>query len=160
VKELNDTDSDMGGVQYKTATRDPSGRFELKITRLSNSSSRFVQSFPGWIRVLVYRLSIRNQFQTSASWRWRNHLRHPTKMPRKLCSGHPCCAAAKTMPIKVMAFRRDNFKGDIELKVETSPGRQWSRSQNRKGQKLRDAHVDRCENAAGWVGPIKIVGKS
>src|SRR6185295_6753185 len=30
VKELSDTDSNIGGPEYKTATRDPSGRFEVE----------------------------------------------------------------------------------------------------------------------------------
>ena len=61
VKELYDTDSNIGGAEYKTATRDPSGRFEagengtyrIQVRDLFNRS----QADPR----LVYRLSIRKE---------------------------------------------------------------------------------------------------
>src|SRR5206468_1990432 len=61
VKELYDTDSNIGGVEYKTSTRDPSGRFEagdsgtyrIQVRDLFNASKADPR--------LVYRLSIRKE---------------------------------------------------------------------------------------------------
>src|SRR5438067_957869 len=65
------------------------------------------------------------------------------------------------MPIKVMAFRRDNFKEDIELKVENLPaGVVCHEAKIEKDKNSAMLMLTAIENPAGWVGSIKIVGKA
>src|SRR5436309_12502002 len=65
------------------------------------------------------------------------------------------------MPIKVMAFRRDNFNGDIELKIENlPPGVTCNEAKIEKDKSTAMLMLTAAENAAGWVGPVKIVGQA
>src|SRR5439155_5938664 len=73
----------------------------------------------------------------------------------------PLLRRGETMPIKVMAFRRDNFNGDIELKVEKLPaGVTSNEAKIEKDKSSALLLVTAAENAAGWFGPVKIVGKA
>ena len=73
----------------------------------------------------------------------------------------PLLRRGETMPIKVMAFRRDNFNGDIELKVENLPaGVTCNEAKIEKDKSSALLMLTAAENAAGWVGPVKIVGKA
>ncbi len=121
VKELTDTESNIGGVEYKTSTRDPSGRFEaqenatyrIEVRDLFNSS----QADPR----LVYRLSIRKEGPDFRLVAIPQPPPSPNKDAKEALLWTPLLRRGETVPIKVMAFRRDNFNGDIELKVENMP---------------------------------------
>src|SRR2546426_5983922 len=161
VKELYDTDSDIGGVQYKTSTRDPSGRFEvgengayrIQVRDLFNRS----QADPR----LVYRLSIRKQAPDFRLVAVAQPPPSPNKDAKEALLWTPLLRRGETMPLKVMGFRRDNFNGDIELKVENLPaGVTCNEAKIEKDQSSPMLMLTATENAAGWVGPVKIVGKA
>src|SRR5207248_1297174 len=161
VKELYDTDSDIGGAQYKTATRDPSGRFEveadggyrIEVRDLFNTS----QADPR----LVYRLSIRKE---APDFRLVAVAQPPPsrdKDAKEALVWTPLLRRGETMPIKVMALRRDNFNGDIDLKIENAPAgvtANAAKIERDKGSAL--IMLTATENATAWVGPLKIVGKA
>ncbi|MBI3851645.1 MAG: hypothetical protein HY298_15415 [Verrucomicrobia bacterium] len=161
VKELYDTDSNIGGAEYKTATRDPSGRFEaeengtyrLEVRDLFN---RF-QPDPR----LVYRLSIRKEAPDFRLLVVPQAPPSPNKDAKEALLWTPLLRRGETMPIKVMAFRRDNFNGDIELKVEgLQAGVTANEAKIEKDKSSGMLMLTATENAAGWVGPIKLVGKA
>ena len=161
VKELYDADSNLGGAEYKTATRDPSGRFEveengtyrIQVRDLFNTS----QADPR----LVYRLSIRKEAPDFRLVAVAQPPPSSNKDAKEALLWTPLLRRGETMPLKVMAFRRDNFNGDIELKVDNLPA----------GVTCHEAKIERdksssmlmltaAENAAAWVGPVKIIGKA
>jgi hypothetical protein len=161
VKELYDTDSNIGGPEYKTATRDPSGRFEveadgtyrIQIRDLFNAS----QADPR----LVYRLSIRKE---SPDFRLVATPQPPpplNKDAKEALLWTPLLRRGETMPLKVLAFRRDNFTGDIELKAENLPaGVTCPQTKIERDKTSVMLLLTASENAAAWDGPIKIVGKA
>jgi len=65
------------------------------------------------------------------------------------------------MPIKVMAFRRDNFNGDIALKAEALPtGVACNEATIERDKSSTTLLLTAAENAATWVGVVKIIGKA
>ena len=161
VKELYDTDSNIGGPEFKTATRDPSVRFEaeeagayrIQVRDLFNSS----QADPR----LVYRLSIRKESPDFRLVVVAQPPPSPNKDAKEALLWTPLLRRGETMPIKVMAFRRDNFSGDIELKVENLPADvTCNEAKIEKDKTSALLLLTATENAAGWIGPAKIVGKA
>lgn len=161
IKELSDTDSNIGGPEYKTATRDPSGRFEvaengtyrIQVRDLFNASLADPR--------LVYRLSIRKE---TPDFRLVSVAQPPpplNKDAKEALLWTPLLRRGETLPIRVMTFRRDNFNDTIELKAENLPaGVTCNEAKIEKDKSSAMLMLTATENAAGWVGPIKIVGKA
>jgi len=85
----------------------------------------------------------------------------PNKDAKEALLWTPLLRRGETMPIKVMAFRRDNFNGDIELKVENLPaGVTCNEAKIEKDKGSAMVLLTAAGNAAGWVGPVQIVGKA
>src|SRR4029079_5393909 len=61
VKELYDTDSTIGGVEYKTSSRDPSRKFEVEADGTYRIEVRDLFNTSQADPRLVYRLSIRKE---------------------------------------------------------------------------------------------------
>ncbi len=161
VKELYDTEGNFGGAEYKTATRDPSGRFEAPEAGMYRIEVRdFFNRFQADPR-LVYRLSIRKETPDFRLVAVAQAPPSPNKDAKEALVWTPLVRRGETVPIKVMAFRRDNFNGEIHLKVDGLPA----------GVSCNDAKIEpdknstvllltAAENAASWVGPVKVVGKA
>jgi len=161
VKELYDTDSNIGGVEYKTSTRDPSGRFEVEENGMYRIQVRDVFNTSQANPCLVYRLSVRKETPDFRIVSVAQPPPSPNKDAKEVLLWTPLLRRGETMPIKVMAFRRDNFNGDIELKVENLPaGVTYPEAKIEKDKSSTMLLLTAGENAAGWVGPIRIVGKA
>ena len=161
VKELNDTDFRIGGVEYKTSTRDPSGRFEaeadgvyqIQVRDLFNTSKPDPRS--------VYRLSIRKEAPDFRLVAAPQPPPSPNKDAREALLWAPLLRRGETMPIKVMAFRRDNFNGVISIKAENLPaGVTGNEAKIEQDQSSTTLLLTAAENAATWVGSVKIIGEA
>ncbi len=161
AKELYDTDTSIGGPDYKTATRDPSGRFgvdengtyRIQVRDLFNRS----QADPR----LVYRLSIRKETPDFRLVAAAQPPPSPNKDAKEALIWTPLLRRGETMPVKVMAFRRDNFNGDIELKIEGLPaGVTGNDAKIEKDKSSTVILLTATENAANWIGPVRVVGKA
>jgi hypothetical protein len=161
VKELNDTDYNSGAVEYKAATRDPSGRFEAGESGTYRIAVRDLFNTSHADPRLVYRLSIRKE---TPDFRLIVAAQPPppaNKDAKEAMLWTPLLRRGETMPLKVMALRRDNFNGDIEVKAEGLPaGITSTEAKIEKDKTSAVLMLTAAENAAGWVGPIKIVGKA
>lgn len=121
LQEFNDSDSNVGGREFNTTTRDPAGRLEVKED--------------GTYRVLVrdmfnagptsprhpYRLSLRREapdFRLVA-------LSQPPPMTkpddRQTHVVSTFLRQGETLSVKVLALRRDGFNGDIEITATNLP---------------------------------------
>ena len=161
VREFNDTDSNLGGVEYKTATRDPAGRFEVEESGDYRIQIRdlFKTSQPD--PRLVYRLSLRAETPDFRLVAAPQPPPSPNKDAKEALLWTPLLRRGETMPLKVMAFRRDNFAGEIELRVENLPaGVTGNESRIEKDKNNATLLLTAAETAPGWVGPIKIVGRA
>ncbi|MEK7678513.1 MAG: hypothetical protein AAB676_22015 [Verrucomicrobiota bacterium] len=161
VKELYDADANIGGVEFNTATRDPVWRFEVnddgayrvQIRDLFQHASR---NPPG-----LYRLSIRKatpDFRLVAL-----PLPPPpiNKDAKVATVWTPFLRWGETLPIKVIAFRRDDFSGEIRLSIEGLPlGVICSDGRIETGQNAGVLLLTAAETAAPWTGAVKVVGKA
>lgn len=161
VKELNDTDFNDGAVEYKAVTRDPSGRFEAEESGTYRIAVRDLFNTSHADPRLVYRLSIRKETPDFRLLAVAQPPPSSNKDAKEAMLWTPLLRRGETMPIKVMALRRDNFNGDIEIKAESLPtGITSNEAKIEKDKNSALLMLTAVENAAGWVGPIKIVGKA
>ncbi len=120
VLELNDSPANIGGAEFNTAHRDPSGRWEVKEdgTYLVQVRDLFTQPQPN--PALVYQLVIRKPSPDFQLLAWPS-----APLPKKDAKDLPVTTTAlrrgETLPLKVIALRRDGFDGAIELAVENLP---------------------------------------
>ena len=161
VHELYAADANIGGPEFNTTTRDPSWRFEVKeegayrvrvadLFNRQDSNPRF-----------VYRLSLRKE---TPDFRLVVLPQAPppvNKDAKEVMLWTPLLRRGETMPLKVLAFRRDNFNGEIELTAEGLPSGVTCAStkiQTNKNSEL--LFLTAADTAENWSGPIKVVGKA
>lgn len=161
AKEILASDANLGGVEYKTSTRDPAGRLEvaedgsyrIQVRDLFNGS----QSDPR----LVYRLSIRKETPDFRLIAGPQPPPPSNKDSKEAVLWTPLLRRGETILIRVMAFRRDNFNGEIELAVENLPsGVTCNQAKIEKDKTSALLLLTAAENAASWSGELKIVGKA
>jgi hypothetical protein len=161
VKELNDTDFRIGAVEYKTSTRDPSGLFEAEADGVYRIEVRDLFNTSKADPSLVYRLCIRKENPDFRLVAAPQPPPSPNKDAREAVLWTPMLRRGETMPIKVMAFRRDNFNGDIALKAEALPtGVACNEATIERDKSSTTLLLTAAENAATWVGVVKIIGKA
>jgi hypothetical protein len=160
VQELYDNDTNIGDREFNTATRDPTARFEAKEEG-------------------TYCLMVRdlfNQLQASPRHVYRLAVRRPASDFRlvalavapKLKSdakdipvGVPFLRRGETIPIRVMAFRRDGFSGEIELSVtDPPPGLAGATGRIEAGKNAGLLLLTASDDAPPWVGQVKIMGRA
>ena len=73
----------------------------------------------------------------------------------------PFLRRGDSIPIKVLAFRRDNFGGDIELNAENLPtGVTANPVTLAAGQTSALLMLHATDKAGDWFGPLRIIGKA
>lgn len=160
VQEFNDNDTNVGGREFNTATRDPVGRIEIKEEG-------------------AYRIIVRDQFNagpTSPRHPYRLSLRRekpdfalvaltapPPKAKdddRQIHVNNTFLRRGETVPVKVLVLRRDGFNGDLELSATNLPaGVSAAPGRIAAGQGAGQILLTANETAAG-VGEVRIVGQA
>lgn len=121
VLELNDGDANVGGTECNTAHRDPVGRFEAKQDGAYLLHLRDLFSQPAKNPALVYQLIIR---RAAPDFRLAAIPVSPlpiNKDAKNIPQTTPTLRRGETLPIRVMALRRDGFDGAIELTASNLP---------------------------------------
>jgi hypothetical protein len=161
VQELYETDANIGGAEFKTSTRDPAYRFEAKedaayrvmVRDLFNES----QNNPA----LVYRLSIRKGMPDFRLAALPQSPPAPNADAKQLAINSAFLLKGGTTAIKVLAFRRDGFAEEIQVEAEGLPaGVMCSGVKIAAGSNAGTLVLTATDDAAAWVGPIKIAGKA
>ncbi|MBI3418319.1 MAG: hypothetical protein HY043_23775 [Verrucomicrobia bacterium] len=161
VQELYDSTANIGGPEFNTATRDPAARFEAKEDGLYQIEVRDLfnrtERNPGF----VYRLAIRKEtpdFRLVAL----PVAPPPANKDAKIAQAWtPFLRRGETIPIKVLAFRRDNFNGDIQLAVEGLPASvTFGETKIDASASAATVMLTASGNATNWVGRIRIVGRA
>jgi len=161
IQELYDSETNIGGAEFNTATRDPQWRFEVKEDGTYRVQVRdlFNRGQPN--PALVYRLSIRKE---SPDFRLVALAPAPPpveKDKREARVWSPLLRRGSSLPIKVLAFRRDNFGGDIDLSIEGLPsGVSASAARIAAGQNVGTILLSANDSAADWSGPIRVIGRA
>ena len=160
VQELNDNDTNIGDREFSTTTRDPAARFEAKedgmyrvmihdLFQRTERSPRF-----------VYRLSVRREtpdFRLAAM-----AVEPKLKADAKnIDIGVPLLRRGETIAVRVMAFRRDGFNGDIQLSLENPPpGLIFEGDKIEAGKSTDFILLTATEDAPAFAGPIRLVGRA
>ena len=158
VQEFNDQEINAGGSEFNTATRDPAGRCELKedgtyrllVRDLLNSSRNSPRH--------SYRLSVRPE---TPEFRLVALAQPPPKANNDDRIVHvisPMLRPGQTLPVRVLALRRDGFAGPISLSaLDLPPGVTASPGRIAAGQNAGVILLTAAEDAHG-VGVISVVG--
>ena len=160
IKHVDDSAPNIGGREFDTSSKDPVYRFaadqdatyRVLVRDLYNDS----RAEPGF----VYRLSIRREKPDF-------HLVAVAQTP----PGDPAAKNVQvsgsllrrggTTPLKVLALRRDNFGGDIELTAADLPkGVHCPAVTLPSGENDATLILRADEDAPGWAGVIRILGKA
>ncbi len=159
--EFYAADTNLGGPEFNTTSRDWAWRFEVKEDG-------------------AYRLEVRdlfNRYESNPRFVYRLSLSRETPdfrlvaLPQapppvnKDAKEAPLWTAflrrGETTPIKVFAFRRNSFDGQIDLSVEgLPPGIACPFAKIETNKTSASIFLTAAENADSWFGPIKVVGKA
>ncbi len=121
VLELGDTDTNLGDREFNTASRDAAARFEAPETGNYRVSVRDLFNTAAGRPRYAYRLSLRRE---TPDFRLVALAQPPPKAnndDRNLHVAVPVLRRGQTLPIRVLAFRRDGFSGAIELSATNLP---------------------------------------
>ena len=159
-QEFNDIDN-IGGVEFRTSSRDAIGRFEAKedgTTCRIQVRDLFNQTVDDPQR--AYRLVVRKEtpdFDLVAIPQG-----PPPKKDSREALMWPCVLRrGETTPIKVIALRQDGFKGEISVHATDLPAGVGSSELVIAGDKNSGVLlVTASETATNCAGAIAIVGKS
>jgi hypothetical protein len=160
AQEAYGADTNIGGIRFNTASSDPAVRFEakedgayrVKVTDLFGTSRNDPRN--------VYRLIIRKE---SPDFRLMTVAEPPPekKDDRKAEPFTALLRADGTTAIRVIAFRRDGFGGDIELHAEGLPaGVTCQPTTILAGANEGVVLLTSCEKPERWAGSIRVIGKA
>jgi hypothetical protein len=157
VKEVQDSPVNIGGSTFNTSSIDP--------------SFRFVAPDDGTYRILLYDLYSRGS--ADSLYRLSIHKEVPDFRLVAMPEGALAIAnqpvpmptgflrRGQVLPIKVMAFKRDNFNEPIELSIAGLPAHLTaSKATLAAGQNSALIMLSAKTNAPNWFGNITIIGKS
>jgi hypothetical protein len=160
VSEVYDQDTNIGDREFNTASRDPVTRFEAKEDGAYRITVRDVFGRTHASPRNVYRLAVRKE---SPDFRLVAMAIAPKfKADAKdIPVGVPLLRRGETLPLRVMAFRRDGFSGDIELSIENPPpGLRFDGDRIDAGKNTDTILLTANEDAPAFAGPIRLAGKA
>ncbi|MEP6672618.1 MAG: PPC domain-containing protein [Chthoniobacter sp.] len=160
VQEAYGADTNIGGVRFSTASNDPALRFEakedgayrVKVCDLFGNSRSDPRN--------VYRLVLRKE---SPDFRLMTVAEPPPekKDDRKAEPFTALLRGDGTIGIKVLAFRRDGFAGEIELHAEGLPtGVTCQPTKIAAGASEGVVLLTSGEKPERWAGAIRVIGKA
>ena len=155
VQEVYDSEANAGGADFNTATRDPAYRLEVKEDGAYRVQVRDLFNTLRDDRRLVYRLSVRKEkpdFRLAVM---------PLRSDPKELPAPPLLRKGGSVAVRVVALRRDGFNGEIALSAEGLPaGVTCAASAIPDGANAGVLLLTAAEDAAGWAGSVRVVGKA
>jgi hypothetical protein len=155
AQEVYDSDANAGGADFNTASRDPSYRLEAKEDGTYRLGVRDLFNTTRDDARLTYLLSVRRDkpdFELVAM---------PLRVGPAATPAPPLLRRGGAVPVHVVALRHDGFNGDIQLSAEgLPPGVGCAGSTIVAGSTSATLVLFAGDNAQGWAGPVRIVGKA
>lgn len=165
IAALDDNPLNLGATEFKTNTDDPAFRFVVPADGTFRVTVRDRSFESRGDPALVYRLSIRSE---SPDFRLVALPLLPVAQPpqqanQPLVQG-PCelsLRKGESMPMLVMAFRRDSFAGSIDVSADgLPPGVTCTSGTIGSTQNSCRLIFSTAENTAEWQGTIRIVARA
>jgi hypothetical protein len=158
VQETYDSEANIGGQEFKTSSRDPAWRFEAREDGTYRAQVRDLFNRTGAQPGNFYRLAVRREapgFSLVVL-----HSLPPTKKEREVAPWTTVMRRGETLPLKVLAQRRDGFSGEIAISVENCPPEiTASATKIESGKNSALLFLTAEANATNWGGLIRVVGK-
>ena len=155
LDEVYDGDGNAGGPDFNTAGRDPVYRLEAKEDGTYRVQVRDLFNTLRDDPRLVYRLVARREkpdFRLALM---------PARPAANELPPPPLLRRGGSVPVRVVALRRDGFNGDIALSAEGLPaGVTCAPATISAGSNAGTLVLTAAEDAAGWVGALRVVGKA
>lgn len=159
VKELFESEANVGGREFNTASRDSNWLLEVKEAGTYRILVRDLFQYAEPKPDHLYRLAIRKaapDFQLATVVEQplpeKNDARDVGPWPLYLRQG-------ESWALKVLALRRDGFKGPIDLRIEGLPaGVQYAGGKISEGQSSTIVYLTAAKDASAWMGPIRVMG--
>jgi hypothetical protein len=155
VQEVYDSDANAGGADFNTASRDPSYRLEAKEDGSYRLAVRDLFNTTRDDPRLTYVLAVRKEkpdFELVAT---------PVRDGPAAPPAPPLLRRGGAVPVRDVALRKDGFNGEIQLSAEgLPPGVSCAGSTVAAGSTSAVLVLAAAENAAGWSGLLRIVGKA
>ena len=160
IAEAFDQDANIGDREFNTASRDPVTRFEAKE---ADAYRVVVRDMFGRTQASprhVYRLAVRREtpdFRLVAMTVAPKYKADAKDIP----IGIPLLRRGETIAVRVMAFRRDGFNGDIELAIENAPpGLRFDGDRIEAGKSTDYILLTAAEDALAFAGPLRLMGRA
>lgn len=161
LQEFGDTDANVGGRDFNTTTRDPVGRIEIKEDGLHRVLVRDLFNTSKDSPRHPYRLSLRRE---TPDFRLVALPQPPPKLKdddRQIHAASASLRRGETVPLRVLALRRDGFNGEIEITVSNLPaGVTAVPGRIAEGQGTGSVLLTASDVAASAVASIQVVGRS
>jgi hypothetical protein len=155
AQEVYDSDANAGGADFNTSSRDPSYRLEAKGDGTYRLGVRDLFNTTRDDPRLTYVLSVRKEkpdFELVAM---------PVRVGPAATPAPPLLRRGGSVPVRVVALRSDGFNGDIQISAEgLPPGVTCAGSTIPAGSTSAAIVLTAADNAGGWAGPLKVVGKA
>ena len=160
VSEVYDQDTNIGDREFNTTSRDPVTRFEAKEDGAYRITVRDLFGRTHASPTHVYRLAVRKEspdFRLVAMVIAPKYKADAKDVP----VGVPLLRRGETLPVRVMAFRRDGFNGEIELSISNPPpGLRFDGDRIDAGKNTDIILLTATEDAPAFAGPIRLAGKA
>jgi hypothetical protein len=155
AQEVYDSDANAGGADFNTSSRDPSYRLEAKEDGTYRVGVRDLFNTTVDDPRLTYVLSVRKEkpdFELVAM---------PVRVGPAATPAPPLLRRGGSVPVRVFALRYDGFNGDIHISAEGLPaGVTCAGSTIAAGSTSAALVLTAADNADGWAGPLKVIGKA
>lgn len=161
LQEVYPSETNVGGFAFAMAAHDPAVRFQSPEDGTYQVQVRdlFNQSEPN--PALVYRLSIRKEDPGFGLVAIPEAPPPVRTEPRQVSLWSPLLRRAGTVPITIFVLRHDDFGSAVELQAEgLPPGVTCPAVVVPAGVNVATLLLSADEAAAGWVGPVRCVGKA
>ena len=158
LQESYDSDANIGGQEFKTSSRDPAWRFEVKEDGTYRVQVRDLFNRTSADPANIYRLVIRKEapaFQLAVIPQL-----PPTKKEREVAPWSTVLRRGETLPIKVLADRVHGFAGEISVHLQHCPPEIMAApAKIEAGKNSTLLFLTARENATNWASVINVVGK-
>lgn len=159
VHEAYDFDANIGGQEFKTSSFDPAWRLEVKEDATYRVQVRDLFNTTSSDPRHLYRLVIRKEtpdFQLAALPQLPGN-----KKEREVTPWNTVLRRGETVPVRVLALRRNGFAGDISLAVEgCPPDISVTPAKIESSKNSAFVFFTASVSASNWSGNVKIVGKA
>jgi hypothetical protein len=159
VLELNDSEANVGGAEFNTTHRDPSGRFEAKEDGTYRVQVRDLFSQPQRNPALVYHLMIRKPSPDFRLVAWPATPLPVKKDAKDIVVATTLLRRDEVLPIKVLALRRDGFADAIDVSASSlSKGLSAPPGRIEAGKNSTLIFLRTADDCPASIGTVKIQG--